>query len=368
MNGEVGMRSAESEAEGPENHSSFRNPNSALGWRPRLPDHLKRPVPSGDVFSRLKEELARGGFPTVCEEALCPNRTDCWARGTLTFQILGAICTRRCSFCAEATGKPLAADPAEPERLAAAAVRLKLRHVVVTAPARDDLPDQGAGQFAACVRALRRSAPGATVETLIPDFQGRPDLLEILFRERPDVLNHNLETVRRLTPRVRSRATYDRSLDVLAAAAAAGLAAKSGVMVGLGETRAELSEAFRDLKSRGVTHLTVGQYLPPSPKHHPVERFYALSEFDDIRREAQGLFDRVMAGPLVRSSYHADEMVAESSGQFSTPGALRSGAAEASGQSSAPEARQAPLAHQASLSFVKGLRRGSAKEVSKDQI
>jgi lipoyl synthase len=287
--------------------SNGMSPPEAVAWRPRLPAHLKRPVPSGEHFFHIKDELKRAGLPTVCEEALCPNRTECWARGTLTFQILGSICTRRCSFCAETTGRPLGVNGEEPQRLLEAALNLKLKHVVITSPARDDLPDQGAGQFAACIRALREGAPSVTVEVLTPDFQGRDDLLKLVFQAKPDVFNHNLETVRRLTPRVRARATYDRSLSVLEAAARAGLAAKSGLMVGLGETREELLEAFQDLKARGTRFLTVGQYLPPSADHHPVQKFYSPEEFEDLNRVARGLFDQAMVGPLVRSSYHADE-------------------------------------------------------------
>ncbi len=282
----------------------------ALDWRPRLPSHLKQRVPKGGLFFGVRDALGGHGLSTVCEEARCPNRTECWARGTLSFQILGSICTRRCAFCAETTGRPLPPDPQEPEKLAAAVRALRLRHVVITAPARDDLPDQGAGQFAACVEVLRRETPGVTVETLIPDFQGRPDLLKTVFQARPDILNHNLETVRRLTPQVRGRATYDRSLSVVEAAASAGLCAKSGLMVGLGETEEELLEAFRDLKARGVRCLTVGQYLPPSPDHHPVRRFYSPEEFQRLRLAAEPLFDRIMVGALVRSSYHAEEMAA----------------------------------------------------------
>ncbi len=283
-------------------------------WRPRLPAHLKQAVPAGERFFAIQGELARTKIPTVCEEAKCPNRTDCWARGTLTFQILGAVCTRRCHFCAETTGRPDPVDPEEPRKVAAAAVRLNLRHVVITSPARDDLDDQGADQFAACVRALRRALPSAAVEVLTPDFQGREDLLERVFGERPDVFNHNLETVRRLTPRVRGRATYDRSLSVLADAHRAGLHAKSGLMVGLGETKQELDDALRDLRGAGVRSLTVGQYLPPSPAHFPVDRFYSLEEFVDLRRRAEELFERVQAGPLVRSSYHADELFSKKEG------------------------------------------------------
>lgn len=275
----------------------------------RLPAEMKRPIPSGAAFHRLRETLAAGRLATVCEQALCPNRTECWARGTLTFQILGTTCTRRCAFCGEATGRPSPPDEQEPRKLAEAALRLGLKHVVITSPARDDMPDQGAGQFAACLRALRESAPGVTVEVLTPDFQGRTDLLEIVFRMKPDVFNHNIETVRRLTPRVRGRATYDRSLAVLSQAAGAALRVKSGVMVGLGETREELSEAFRDLKAAGVASVTVGQYLPPSPDHFPLERFYSPDDFASLRREAEGLFEKAMVGPLVRSSYHAEDLI-----------------------------------------------------------
>jgi lipoic acid synthetase len=282
-----------------------------LAWRPRLPSHLKQPVALGNKYFRLLDRLGRSGIATVCEEAKCPNRSECWSRGTLTFQILGSICTRRCGFCAETTGRPMASDPSEPERLAEAVRGLTLSHVVITSPARDDMPDQGAGQFSACIRTLREKAPGVTVEVLIPDFQGRPDLLEIVFAAKPDILNHNMETVRRLTPRVRSRATYDRSLDVLRRASEAGLLAKSGVMVGLGETMDELLEAFGDMKSHGVRFLTVGQYLPPSPKHYAVQKFYSPEEFDDLRAAAAPFFDHVVAGPLVRSSYHADEFPKE---------------------------------------------------------
>lgn len=276
-------------------------------WRPRLPAFLKGSVPTGERLFQVRDALSRSAFPTVCEEALCPNRTDCWARGTLAFQILGSICTRRCGFCAETTGRPGPVDPSEPEKLVAAAGRLALRHVVITSPARDDLEDQGAAQFAACVRALRAGLPTVTVETLTPDFQGREDLLEVVFAEKPDVFNHNIETVRRLTPLVRARATYDRSLEVLRLAAAAGLKTKSGFMVGLGETWEEVETVLHDLKSVGVRALTVGQYLPPTPGHFAVNRFYSLEEFGRLRALARPLFQRVQVGPLVRSSYHAGE-------------------------------------------------------------
>lgn len=276
-------------------------------WRPRLPAFMKGAVPAGEPLFRVRDVLEGTALATVCEEALCPNRTDCWARGTLAFQILGSVCTRRCAFCAETTGRPGAVDPAEPEKLVEAARRLKLKHVVITSPARDDLDDQGAGAFAACVRALRGTLPAVTVETLTPDFQGRDDLLNIVFLERPDIFNHNIETVRRLSPQVRARATYDRSLGVLKAAAAAGLTTKSGFMVGLGESWEEVETALGDLAAAGVSALTVGQYLPPTPAHFPVNRFYSMEEFGRLRALARPLFKRVQAGPLVRSSYHAEE-------------------------------------------------------------
>lgn len=274
--------------------------------RPRLPGFLKGSVPSGERLFRVRDVLQDTALPTVCEQALCPNRTDCWARGTLAFQILGSVCTRRCSFCAETTGRPGAVNPAEPDLLVDAVRRLNLNHVVITSPARDDLDDQGASAFAACVRALRDRLPHVTVETLTPDFQGRPDLLAIVFDARPDIFNHNIETVRRLTPSVRARATYDRSLDVLRQAAAAGLATKSGLMVGLGEKWDELETALRDLAAVRVRAVTIGQYLAPSPDHHPVHRYYTPDEFSLLRDGAQQLFEKVQAGPLVRSSYHAD--------------------------------------------------------------
>jgi lipoic acid synthetase len=278
-------------------------------WRPRLPAFMKGAVPKGKTLFNVKDVLAGTKLPTVCEQALCPNRTECWARGTLAFQILGSTCTRRCGFCAEVTGRPGPVDESEPENLVEATRRLHLRHVVITSPARDDLPDQGAHQFAACIRALRVGAPSVTIEVLVPDFQGRPDLLDFVFRESPDIFNHNMETVRRLTPQVRARATYDGSLAVLTRSARAGLHTKSGLMVGLGESEAELNETLQDLARVGVRSLTVGQYLPPSSAHLPVVRFYTPEEFTVLSEQAKTYFERVMAGPRVRSSYHADEMV-----------------------------------------------------------
>jgi lipoic acid synthetase len=279
-------------------------------FRPRLPEFLKQQVPQGAALAAVQGAIRDLKLNTVCEEAKCPNRTHCYGRGTLTFQILGNVCTRACGFCAETFGRPLAgADEDEPRRLVEAARRLKLKHVVITSPARDDMPDDGAGQFVAVVQAFRAELPQVTVEILTPDFRGRADCLSVVFAARPNIFNHNIETVRRLTPRVRSRATYDRTLHVLREASNAGLVTKSGLMVGHGETREELLETFRDLAQAGCRLLTIGQYLPPSAHHLPLVALYTPGEFDSLKREAlQCGFTEVAAGPLVRSSYHADEM------------------------------------------------------------
>jgi lipoic acid synthetase len=278
-------------------------------FRPRLPDYLKQSVPSGAAFKGVTDAIQDLKLNTVCEEAKCPNRTHCYARGTLTFQILGRVCTRACGFCAETFGKPAAAlDKDEPMRVVEAARRLKLKHVVITSPARDDMDDDGAAQFALVIRAFREFLPKVTVEILTPDFRARPECLAVVFAAQPDIFNHNIETVRRLSPRVRNKATYERTLFVLNEAAKAGLRTKSGIMVGHGETEDELLQTFRDLRSVGCQMLTLGQYLPPSPRHLPLVRFYSPEEFDRLRQEAlQCGFVDAVAGPLVRSSYHADE-------------------------------------------------------------
>ncbi len=278
-------------------------------FRPRLPDFLKQSVSSGAAFKGVTDAIQDLKLNTVCEEAKCPNRTHCYGRGTLTFQILGRVCTRACGFCAETFGKPDGAiDLDEPMRVVEAARRLNLKHVVITSPARDDMDDDGASHFARVIRAFREHLPTVTVEILTPDFRARPECLAIVFDGKPDIFNHNIETVRRLSPRVRNKATYERTLFVLGEAAKAGLRTKSGMMVGHGETEEELLETFRDLRDVGCTMLTLGQYLPPSPRHLPLVRFYSPEEFDRLRQEAlQCGFADVAAGPLVRSSYHADE-------------------------------------------------------------
>lgn len=278
----------------------------------RLPKEFRQTIPQGPAFFKLTGTLERLRLNTVCEEAKCPNRSECYARGTLTFQILGDICTRRCGFCAEKTGRPGEVDRGEEERVLEAVRNLKLSHVVITAPARDDLPDGGAEAFSRAVRLLKSEEPRATVEVLTSDFEGRLSSLQTVLESKPDVFNHNVETVRRLTPRVRAKATYDRSLSILSWAArlGGGTKVKSGLMLGLGEKKEEILETLTDMAGAGVRMVTVGQYLQPSRDHLPIERFYSDEEFGEIGETARGFgFESVFCGPRVRSSYHAGEML-----------------------------------------------------------
>jgi lipoic acid synthetase len=281
----------------------------------RLPDWLRRPIPAsgGIAFTRtLVDEL---GLETVCESARCPNRSECWTRRTATFMVLGDVCTRPCGFCAVKRGRPEAVSLDEPERLAEACHRLGLRHVVITSVTRDDLPDGGAGHFARCVEAVRRRT-GATIEVLTPDFDGRGELVDRVLEARPEVFNHNVETVARLQHQVRRRSRYDVSLSVLAHARRSRpeTATKSGLMLGLGETTEEVIETMADLRAIGCDYLTLGQYLQPSPGHLPVVRYCPPAEFDELGRIARTLgFREVASGPFVRSSYHADEMAGRTS-------------------------------------------------------
>jgi len=281
----------------------------------RLPPWLKRTLGSGNVLLRTREIVARSGVATVCEEARCPNLNECWSHRHATFMIMGDRCTRKCGFCAVATAKPLPLEPDEPERLATAVAELGLKHVVITAVARDDLGDEGAGHFAACVDAIRRKTPSTVVEVLPADFHAREECVATLCDAKPDIYNHNLETVERLTPTVRSRhAQYRQSLEVLAAAKRLLPTAytKSGLMIGLGETREEFSQTLRDLRAAKVDILTVGQYLRPTPEHLPVIRYYEPREFDEIAAEARELgFLSVASGPFVRSSYNAANVYGE---------------------------------------------------------
>lgn len=278
----------------------------------RKPDWFQiRRLAVGEKASEVLRIVAENRLNTVCTSARCPNKGQCFAEGTATFMILGEVCTRACRFCDVRTGRPAPMDPGEPSRVAEAARRMGLRFVVVTSVARDDLPDQGAGAFARTIAALKATLPAARVEVLTPDFGGREDLLATVLAEGPHVFNHNVETVERLTPAIRAKATYPRSLGLLRAARRLHpeIPTKSGLMVGLGESREELRRTFGDLAEAGVERLTIGQYLRPSLRHHPVARYYAPEEFAALREEARAAGIRaVLSGPLVRSSYHAGHM------------------------------------------------------------
>lgn len=277
----------------------------------RLPSWLKRPLPAGDVLLRTRGIVKESRVATVCEEARCPNLGECWSRRHATFMILGDRCTRRCRFCAVSTARPDPPDAEEPQRLGEAVAALGLRHVVITSVARDDLADEGAGHFAACVRAVRARSSECVIEVLPADFHARDALLATLCDARPDIYNHNQETVERLSPAIRPQAGYGRSLDVLRKVKRmlSGGFTKSGLMAGLGETREELAQAMRDLRGVGVDILTVGQYLRPSPRHAPVVRYLPPAEFEEIAAEARAMgFRSVAAAPFVRSSYNAREV------------------------------------------------------------
>jgi lipoic acid synthetase len=279
---------------------------------PARPDWIRARAPAGDKYERLLG-LVRGlALHTVCEEAHCPNLGECWGRGTATFMILGDVCTRACGFCAVRTGRPARSpDPQEPDRVADAVSRMGLRHAVVTSVNRDDQKDGGAATFAAVVRRIRERSPSCTVELLVPDFRGAWDALALVVEAQPDILNHNVETVRRLYRSVRPGARFDRSIELLRRSKAAGLLTKSGIMVGLGEEWDEILETLRAIRGAGTDLLTVGQYLRPSPEHAPILRYYSPREFDELRALALALgFARVESGPLVRSSYHAERHVA----------------------------------------------------------
>ena len=282
----------------------------------RHPDWIRSRMPSGDNYHDLKRLLGGMNLNTVCEEARCPNIGECWDQRTATVMILGDTCTRACGFCAIKTGRPTWFDDDEPRRVAEAVAAMNLEHVVVTSVARDDLPDGGAGAFAATIRELHDRSPGMGVEVLIPDFNGSADSLRIVMEARPDILNHNLETVKRLQKPVRKRARWERTLQVLerakAFAAEIGYPAhtKSSLMVGLGETRDEMTEAFEALRAVDTDILTIGQYLRPTLQHLPLERYYHPDEFAEMKTEALALgFKHVESGPLVRSSYHARDQV-----------------------------------------------------------
>ncbi len=272
------------------------------------PPWLKVRLQDWHSFKRTEDIVELHGLNTVCFSAHCPNIAECWGRGTATLMLLGNTCTRRCGFCAVLSGKPAEFDPHEPKRVAQAVKDMGLKFAVLTSVARDDLPDGGASIFAESIREIRRTCPGVGVEVLIPDLQGNDEHLDIVFDAQPDVLNHNVETVRRLQRLVRPSAAYARSLYVLRRATEKGLVAKSGLMLGLGETDDEVRETIRDLRNHGVRMLTVGQYLRPDDDHLPVARYATPEQFEALGAYARSLgFEHVESAPLVRSSYHAEE-------------------------------------------------------------
>jgi len=279
--------------------------------RPRLPQWLRTKLPTSESYVQTRELLEKLQLHTVCQSAKCPNQWECWAKGTATFMIAGDRCTRACAFCAVDTAKPLPLDPEEPARVAQAVRLMGLRHVVITGVARDDLSDGGAGHFAQTIQAVRQRNPKTVVEVLVPDFQDCDADIETVLVAGPQIYNHNLETVRRLTPTVRHRATYERSLSVLGKVKSrrnTGVFTKSGLMLGLGETEAELLQALADLRAAGCDILTLGQYLQPTPQQLPVVEFIRPETFARYKEIALGMgFIHVASGPMVRSSYHAEE-------------------------------------------------------------
>ncbi|MBX2972492.1 MAG: lipoyl synthase [Flavobacteriales bacterium] len=274
----------------------------------RKPDWLRVKLPTGENFRKVAGIVSEHKLHTICQSGNCPNMGECWGAGTATFMILGNVCTRSCGFCNVATGRPDAVDPFEPARVARSVELMGVKHCVITSVDRDDLKDGGSDIWARTIRAIRRRSPATTMETLIPDFQGKWENLAVVTDAAPEILSHNLETVRRLTKEVRIQAKYDRSLEVLMRSKRAGLRTKSGIMLGLGETDQEVEESMDDLRSVGVDILTLGQYLQPTKKHLPVAEFIHPDRFARFKEVgmAKG-FRYVESGPLVRSSYHAEK-------------------------------------------------------------
>jgi len=274
------------------------------------PPWLKVRMPSESGYFQVSEILKANRLHTICQSARCPNMGECWARKTATFLVLGDTCTRNCGFCAVKKGRPADPDPNEPEHVAGVVRELGLRHAVVTSVTRDDLDDGGASVFAAVIRAVREASPGTTIEVLVPDFGGIGSSLDLVLAAGPDILNHNLETIEALYPAIsRPAANYRRSLDLLSAAKKKGALTKSGLMIGLGERYEDILRTLSDLRRAGCDLLTLGQYLRPTPDHHPVEKYYSPLEFDQLRDIALDFgFVDAAAGPLVRSSYQADKL------------------------------------------------------------
>jgi lipoic acid synthetase len=272
------------------------------------PKWLRVKLPTGENYKMVRSLVSEHKLHTICESGNCPNMGECWGEGTATFMILGNICTRSCGFCAVATGKPLSVNSNEPQDVAKSIRLMKVKHAVITSVDRDDLPDGGAAIWSATVKAVRAEAPGVTMETLIPDFAGKWENLQAIIDVAPEIVSHNLETVRRLTKQVRIQAKYDRSLEVLRRLKQGGMRTKSGVMLGLGESHQEVLETMEDLRSVNVDVITLGQYLQPTPKHLPVAEFITperFAEYEHIGKEMG--FRHVESGPLVRSSYHAEK-------------------------------------------------------------
>ncbi|MGB4653987.1 MAG: lipoyl synthase [Bacteroidales bacterium] len=276
----------------------------------RKPNWLKIKLPKGDNYLKVKSIIEAKGLHTICTSGKCPNMGECWNAGTATFMILGEICTRSCKFCATLTGKPLPPDQNEPDNIADSVKFLNLKHVVITSVDRDDLPDGGAAIWAETVRKIKLKCPETTIETLIPDFKGNTDLVQQVIDANPDIISHNMETTRQLTPLVRSAAKYETSLKVLKYMADKGVRTKSGIMVGLGETYDEVVETMQDLYNAGCKIFTVGQYLQPTPKHLPVKEYVTPEQFDKYREVGLDIgFEFVESKPLVRSSYHAEKHI-----------------------------------------------------------
>lgn len=272
----------------------------------KRPDWLKIRIPSTDDYLRLKKTLQKGNLHTICESGKCPNMGECWKAGTATFLILGNSCTRNCRFCAVDHSVPLMPDNEEPLKLAMAVKTLNLKHVVLTSVTRDDLPDEGASHWNLCISELRRLNEDLTVEVLVPDFNAKNELIDIVLASKPHIFSHNLETVRRLTSEIRSKANYNTSLQVLSYASSRGFVVKSGLMMGLGETIDEVKEAIWDMKNAGCSMLTIGQYLRPDLLHYPVQEYVHPETFAQLQQYAFSIgFKSAFCGPLVRSSYHA---------------------------------------------------------------
>ena len=276
----------------------------------RKPEWLKIKLPRGFKTSQVVGLLNEKHLHTICSSGLCPNRAECWGNGTATFMIGGNICTRGCRFCNVATGRPLPLDRKEIDDIVRSVRELGLKHVVITSVDRDDLPDLGAGHWSEMIRSLRQACPQTSMEVLIPDFQGRKELIEQVAAEGPDIISHNMETVRRLTPSVRSRATYDCSLEVIRHISELGVRSKSGIMLGLGETREEIIQTMDDLREVGCEVMTIGQYLQPTKNHYPLQEYVIPEQFAEYGEIARSKgFRHVESAPMVRSSYHAERHV-----------------------------------------------------------